>query len=188
MLQKLAGRLKWDQTEGSIRVEIPARHDWWFIPLAIFLCAWSAGGWFYEANTAFDDVQSVFMLITILGATAGAIFLVLRSIWAMTGETVLTLDMTELKIQRRAIGIEWYERRFAAQDAYDLRYIQPREIWAFRTDTDPGTSKVTIQSSGKTYTIARGITEREACALIDRMMEVHAFPKNTALEPAGIVR
>ena len=95
MLQKLAGRLRWDRTEGGICVEIPARRDWWSIPLAILLCAWSAGGWFYEANTALDDTQSVFMLITILGATVGAIFFVLRSIWAMTGQTVLILDTAE---------------------------------------------------------------------------------------------
>jgi hypothetical protein len=188
MLQKLAGRLRWDRTEGGICVEIPARRDWWSIPLAILLCAWSAGGWFYEANTALDDTQSVIMLITILGATVGAIFFVLRSIWAMTGQTVLILDTAELKIQRRAIGLDWYERHFAAQDAYNLRYIQPREIWAFRTDTDPSTSKVTIQSLRKTYTIAHGISEREACALIDRMMEVYVFPKNTPLEQVGIAR
>jgi glucuronate isomerase len=45
-----------------------------------------------------------------------------------------------------------------------------------------------IQSSGKAYSFARGITEREACALIDRMMEVHSFPRDRALDQVGITR
>ena len=54
MLEKLAGRLKWEKTGLGIRVVIPARQDWWIVPLAIFLSAETGFEWFYPPNTLPD--------------------------------------------------------------------------------------------------------------------------------------
>ena len=98
-------------------------------------------------------------------------------LWGMTGKTILTIDPLELKLERRVIGIEWDTRRFATCDVKNLRYIPPTEIWAFRTDTDPATSKLQFRAKGKTIRFARGITEKEAGALYDRMIEVYKIPQ-----------
>jgi hypothetical protein len=188
MLQKLAGRLKWKQVGNGIRVEIPARTDWWIVPFAIFLSVSGGTDWYYTPDAVARDAVSSRVWIVVIAFILIACFFVCWLIWGLTGKTIVLLDQTELKIQRRVLGIEWDERRLATNDAYSLRYTPPTEIWAFRTDTDPNTSKLMIQSSGKAYSFARGITEREACALIDRMMEVHSFPRDRALDQVGITR
>jgi len=61
-------------------------------------------------------------------------------------------------------------------------------MWLFRTDTDPNTSKIQIQVKNKTVRFARGITEREACALFERMEEIYKFPKDSELDQVATVR
>jgi len=40
----------------------------------------------------------------------------------------------------------------------------------------------------KTVRFARGITEREACALFERMEEIYKFPKDSELDQVATVR
>jgi hypothetical protein len=107
-------------------------------------------------------------------------------LWGLTGETILTLNPAELKIQRLVLGIEWDTRTFASNDVSDLRYIHPTNRWAFRDDADPNSSKIRFQAKGKTHGFAWGVTEREASALIDRMLAVYRVPKASpiAKDPA----
>ncbi len=108
----------------------------------------------------------------------GVCFLLAWISWSFTGKTIVTVNQKELTIQRRVLGIEWDTRQFATFDVRNLRYLPPTEIWAFRTDTDPATSKLQLKAKNKTVRFASGITEKEACALFDRMEEGYQFSKD----------
>lgn len=178
MLNKLSGRLKWVRTGLGIRIVIPARRDWWIVPFAMFWTTAAGVDWFYLLDATPNRGLSPLVWICIAIITAGGCVFVCFLLWGITGRTILAMDPFELKLERRVIGIEWDTRKFATYDVKNLRYIPPEYIWAFRTDTDPTTSKIEFQAKGKTIRFARGITEREACALFDRMMGVYKIPKD----------
>jgi hypothetical protein len=185
MLQKLAGRLQWEQMPQGIRVAIPGRRDTMaclYGPLAVVILAGIAiRYWELTDAMASDDARSALQPIATAGCTVGLFTIGCWLAWHLTFKTVLTLDPTETRIQRRIIGVEWDTRSFATCEIRDLRYTPPTQIWPLWTDTDPNTSKIRFEVKGKVRRFAAGITEREACALIDRMMGVYKFP--TATEP-----
>lgn len=130
-------------------------------------------------------------MLGVLSAVAvgvGACFMAAWILWNFTGRTIVSINQSELKIQRRVLGFEWDTRRFATSDIRNLRYLPPTEIWAFRTDTDPNTSKIQFQTKNKTVRFARGITEREACALFDRLETIYKFPKDSELDQVRAMR
>ncbi len=180
MLEKLAGRLKWEQAGSGIRVEIPVRLDWWVVPFAIIVILWIAGEWFYQVSALHATGLPGLVWIAIACGSAASCMIVCWILWGLTGKTLLMLNPWEMKLQRKVAGMEWNTRVFDPRYVHNLRYIPPAYIWAFRTDTDLNTSKLQFQAKGKTYKFARGITEREACALIGRMLEVYNFPKDGA--------
>jgi hypothetical protein len=186
VLEKLAGRLKWKHTGGKIRVEIPVRGKWALFVLAIFLAVlWALGVLLYRHAYPPENDAATFWACVVSG-TAGICFIAfLLVMWSIAGKTILTLDPLELKLQKRVLGIEWGAGTFATNSVCSLRYIPPTYLYAFRTDTDPSTSKVVFQTNNKTRSFAGGITEREACALIDCMLEVYQFPKDRRLNYSG---
>jgi hypothetical protein len=186
MLEKLAGRLKWEQSGSGIRVEIPVRLDWWVLFLAILVILWIAGEVFYQVSALAATGLPSLVWIGIACGSAGSCIVACWILWGLTGKTVLTLNASQMKLQRRVAGVEWDRRVFTPDDVHNLRYIPPAYIWAFRTDTDRNTSKIQFQAKGKTVRFARGITEREAGALIGRMLEVYNFPKDGAAGYIGV--
>jgi hypothetical protein len=178
MLNKLAGRLKWEKTGLGIHVVIPARLDWWIVPTALFATAVVGVDCFYLFNNLPEVGLSPIVWICLAIITTGGCVFLYWFLWSITGKTILSMDPYELKLERRVIGIVCDTRRFATFDVKNLRYIPPVYIYAFRTDTNPATSKIQFQAKGKTIRFARGITEREACALFDTMMGIYKFPKD----------
>ena len=185
MLRKLAGRLTWEPTDGGIRVVIPARRDLKPIGATILMLSWITLAWFATGNASAESNLLAFIWICLAAGAVALCVAVGWLMWSLTGRTELKLDPMGLNIRRRIAGVLSGTDSFPTQDVYDLRYIPPAYIWAFRTDTDPKTSGIQFCKAGKTYIIVRGITEREACALIDRMMEIHPFPKEPVLGLAG---
>jgi hypothetical protein len=185
MLQKLSGKLTWESAGSGIRVEIPARRNLQSVVAFILMLLWTMLAWFSVGSVPADSNLSIFAWVCLATGAAGSCFAVGWLLWSMTGRTVLTFDLMALSIRRSIAGIVSGTDSFATQDLYDLRYVPPAYIWAFRTDTDPKTSRVQFRVAGKTYTIVRGLTEREECALIDRMLEIHAIPKGPAFGSAG---
>ncbi len=177
MLQKLSGKLTWESAGGGIRVEIPARRNLQSVVAFILMLFWTVIAWLSVGNVPADSNLSIFAWVCLTIGAAGSCLAVVWLLWSMAGRTELTFDLMALSIRRSIAGIVSGTDSFATQDLYDLRYIPPAYIWAFRTDTDPKTSKVQFRAAGETHTIVRGLTEREACALIDRMQEIYAIPK-----------
>jgi hypothetical protein len=95
----------------------------------------------------------------------------------LTARTVLTLDPTETRIQRRILGFDWQTRSFSTVGLSDLEYIPPPRIWSEQKDSDPVTSEIQFHAGDRTHSFAAGVTESEARALIGKMMEVYDFPK-----------
>jgi hypothetical protein len=95
--------------------------------------------------------------------------------WALTSDTVVTLDPDELKIQRRVMGIDTTARRFKTSDASKLRYVPPARTWGDKNTVNPQSSKIQFQANGKVQTIAYGITQPEAAAVIEWMHSVYSF-------------
>jgi len=173
---------------GGIRVEIPAHFSWLTAPAVIFMAAWTAipTAWLYRTDLGSEETLFRFALIYAALGAVGFCVAAGWAVWTLTGRTVVSLDLSELKIQRSVAGIALDTGTFANSDVSSIRWIPPTLIWAFRTDTDPGTTKMQFAAKGKTIRFACGITEREACALIDGMLEVYKFPKEVAVDPVGV--
>jgi hypothetical protein len=183
MQEKLAGRLMWEQTAEGIRVEIPALFNWQVVPDAALVCVWMVGAWLYQRNFAPGRGLTALAWSCIVAGVVGLFIAAGWVLWGLTGETILTLNPAVLKIQRLVIGIEWDTRIFASSDVHELRYVPPTNRWAFRSDADPNASKIRFQAKGKTNGFAGGVTEREASALIEGMLAVYRFTKNSPIAP-----
>jgi hypothetical protein len=181
MLENLAGRLMWEQTAEEIRVEIPALFNWQVVPDAALLCVWIVGAWLYQRNFVPGRGLAALAWSCIVAGVVGLFLAAGWVLWGLTGETILTLNPAELKIQRLVIGIEWDTRTFASNDVRGLRYVPPANRWTFRDGADPNASMVQFQANDKKYSFAGGITEREACALIDRMLAVYRLSKDSPI-------
>lgn len=135
----------------------------------------------YQRHIGTTEGLVRFAWTCVVAGIAGIFIVVGWLLWSLTGETAVTLNPAKMKIQRLVLGIEWDTRIFATCDVHNLRYIAPTSMW-YRNEPDPNSSKIQFQENGKKRRFAGGITEKEACALIDRMLEVYKFPKESAVE------
>jgi hypothetical protein len=180
MLGELEGRLGWKQMPQGILVTIPARRGAMTVlygpVVAIWLVAASIHYWHLLAMPRTEDAEFALQMIAIGVYVLGFLFSICWVLWTFTNETALILDPTEIKIQRRVMGIELSTRNFRNVDVRNLRFIPPTESWASQGHTDPKTSRIQFQTGYETHAFGAGITEREAVALITRMQEIYNFP------------
>jgi hypothetical protein len=188
MLETPAGRLKWERTGTGFRVEIPTSSGWLSVFFVIWLAIWTGTGLFGSIRISTGDELD---LTTIIFATIWALAEVgvtVGLIWSLAGSTALTVDQSVVSIQRRIAGVEWDTRRFAARSVCNLRYIPSSWVRGWEgihyiiTKTE---SQIKFEADGKTRTLVSGITDIEAFALIDKMLDVDNFPKDRALEYIG---
>jgi hypothetical protein len=180
-LQKLAGRLKWERTMQGIRVEIPARSGW----VAVFIGGWLLFWTYFGAGIlrkALDqpDLSSI-QWIWLAGWAIGACGVTGYLIWCLTGRTTLSLDQTELKLERRTMGIEWDERTFPTRSVINLRYIPAywNREWSggdYGNTYHPSIMRFEAQDSKCDF--ASGVNDAEAQALIEKMNAVYKIPKD----------
>jgi hypothetical protein len=104
-------------------------------------------------------------------------------LWSFFGQTILTLDSTALNVTQVLAGINLRSRSVPTNDVRNLRYRPvDRRGWK-------GMSGVICFESGeRTHKFASGISDAEAFALIDKMLEVYSFPKERALEYLDLSR
>ena len=188
MLERLAGRLKWERDGSGIRVEIPARAGWLLAFFLLWLILWGGIGGTMVVRALADDDLSTFMLVWSIAWAAGVLFGLGAIIWGTSGRTMLFLNQSEMMIQRRVMGMEWDNRSFATRDVRNLRFIPAslRSGWSGsnyeRTYTQ---SQICFEADGKTRNLASGLSDVEAFALIDRMLEIYEFPRDRALDYIG---
>jgi hypothetical protein len=188
MLEKLAGRLKWERTIQGIHIEIPARAGGVAVFLCFWLVFWSACGLFGTARvSAGDNIETGVIVIAVVWALA-EVGVAIALIWSLTGRTTLTVDQAEMKIQRRILGVEWDTRSFSTRSVCNLRYVPAYWSSGFagtEATNQYNQSRIRFEADDKTRSFASGVSDIEAFALIDRMLEVYNFPKDRALEYIG---
>ena len=173
MLDKLAGRLTWEQTGQGIRVEIPARRSWTILIHFLWLILWCGAGWLaltriHQAHHAATHIP----LIWQVGWVAGVLFMTITILWSLTGSTTLELNSYQLRIIRKMMGLQLGTRSYTNADMCNLRFI-PNMIRG-RTNLP---SHISFEENGKTRSFAWAVTETEASALIGKMQTVYKFPQ-----------
>jgi hypothetical protein len=179
-MEKLADRLSWERTANGIRAVIPARRDW----TILFFTIWFAG-WTFAGKTAFhhallgSDQPPIewFSLIWLFGWAFAEVLVGCVIFWALGGKTVVRLDPAQLQIEWDLFGIRLASRSIATSRIRNLRF-SPR----IAMSRSSRASEIRFESAGKTLSFASGISDAEALALIDKMLEVYPFPKERALE------
>jgi hypothetical protein len=184
MRDKLAGRLTWEQMPEGIRVEIPARPGAWaylFSPLIVLWLVLAAiRYWHLMGQPHAEDTEFKLQMISMGIYALGFCIFVFWLAFTFTADTVLILDKTEMKLQRRVLGVELSSRSFPTNQVYQVHYIAPQRPEKRRSVVDPNTSKIRFEVDEGTHSFARGITETEACALILLMLTVYKFPHSYA--------
>ena len=169
MLEKLAGRIKWERTGDGICVVIPTPFSWRTVltGLSLWMFCHFTGEIIAKNHHGAVNGSASFMPEWI-GLCLGGVWLL--AIFA--GKQILTLNPVEMKMQFRTLGVRGRAVSVETHRLHNLRYSPSSLGWSMQDE-----SKIQIEKDLKTRNIAWGITEPEALALIGKMMEVYSFPK-----------
>ncbi|UWZ82015.1 hypothetical protein [Occallatibacter riparius] len=181
-MERLSGKLTWERTTNGIRIEIPGWMGGW---RTLFLCGWLTF-WIYGGTQLFgkkwENGGSPFLLWLTLWSIAG-VYTFGTIMWSLFGRIALTLDPSLLKLTYTLAGMEIRQRSFATSEIYDLRY---RPITGMGQPSYPGI--ICFDLNGKTRKFGSCLSEEEAFALIYKMLAIHSFPKEPALEYLDLSR
>ena len=170
----------WERIPNGIRIAIPTRRGAVTVlygpVVGIWLAAVSIHYWHALEMPYGDGHEFMLQLMAVAVYAMGFCFAICWLIWTFTNETILTLDAAELKLQRRAMGIELFTESYPTLSVHNVIFIPPTRSWASQDDTDPKTSKIQFQAGSLTRTFASGVTEAEAKALIAGMQGIYKFP------------
>jgi len=179
MLTTLEGRLLWEKSRDGFLVVIPSRRSLTTIlygPVVgiwLFFAAVHYRHWMDAPREPGSGIPLQFIAVALYAL--GFCFAICWLIWAFTNETILTVNSAEFTIQRRALGIEMATRSYRLEEVQNLKFVHPTKWWASENETDPKTSSIQFRSHNLTYTFAEGVTQAEAFALMQKMMEIHRF-------------
>jgi hypothetical protein len=170
MLEPLTGRLKWESLGDGIRVIIPSRFSWWlFLPSGLGLLTlphFTYEVYWKVAHTHATGPRSF------IPEWLGLSILVIWIALFRTHKIVLTLTPTEMRVEKRALGLGLRTSTSATSRLSELQFI-PSQYGVTVDDQ----SRIQLRKDNKTRSFAMGIREDEADALIDKMMEIYSFPK-----------
>lgn len=180
MQETLTGRLKWERTSTGIQISVPVRRGATTVGYVFLVLIWitiaSVHYWHLFTQPRGDSPEAIYQFIAILLYVVGFFLFLGWLAWITTGETLVILDPGEMKIQRRVLGIEVSSRTFQNHEVHSFNFVRPKPFWALRTDTDPSSSRIRFIVAGKYHYFARGVSEAEAFALVERMVEIYRFP------------
>ena len=180
MQEMLVGRLEWEKSERGMAVKIPARRGSAFMLFGPLVGVWLlfSSFQFITATGSNSPADKSDLGLTLMaGFVVSMIILLAWAAWAFTSDTLVSLNETQFKIQRRVLGIELVTHNFNATDVHNFKFVPPGKFWASRGVTDIRTAKIEFQVKYKAVFFAEGITEQEALVLIDQMYEVFKFPE-----------
>lgn len=176
MLETLAGRLKWERTEDGIRVEIPAcarlrliRIFW----LILWCCIWSLFLYKIHDNNVDSNIQLFWLVLCV----AIALRIIAAIFWILVGKTTFIVDRNQLQVVSQIMGIQLNKQTYANADVRGLRFVPP--IMRALTDRPSG---IWFIENNKLRQLDLAITETEAMALIDKLLQIYKFPIDRAWE------
>jgi hypothetical protein len=101
------------------------------------------------------------------------------SLWfvlMLTGKTILTLGPSAMTVQHRPFRFKPSSIKFPPGQLNHLRFVVASNREEIRNEF--GQSEIQIDREFRTHHFAEGITEQEADALIEKMMEVYDFSRD----------
>ncbi|MDR3774988.1 MAG: hypothetical protein P4L26_16660 [Terracidiphilus sp.] len=182
MLEILEGRVVWEKTEHGIRMRIPARRGPFkavFGPLvAIWLVLEIVRSRHQSVRPFPEDTEFMLQMIAMAIYVVAFFYFVAWLVWTLTGDTLLALDSSELRIQTRVLGIDLTTHAFPADQVSRLRFVPPFRKSDYWSVLNRDSSSIEFEAANKPHTFAKGVTETEARALIDKMLQVYQFPRS----------
>lgn len=184
MLERLAGRLKWEQTAEGIRVTIPKRRGtltFLYGPLVVIWLIIASIYYWHVLESPLAEAPLTNLQLAAIGLYVfGFLFFIGWLAVTFTSDVLVSLTPSELKIQRRVLGVELTSESFSNGLVSQVVYLPPGKLSTNRSDIDPNSSKIQFKVDQKSHSFAKGITQVEAGALILLMLQVYKFPESVA--------
>jgi hypothetical protein len=182
MFDKLEGRVTFEQSDDGLRIAIPVRRGPFvaiYAPLVIFwLGLATVRYWNLLAGPHPEDLNYEMQQIAIVVYVVGFLYFLWWMAWTMTGDTLLILRPPEVKIQNRVFGIPLASSTYKTGQIHRIQFVPHKRIKTQRSIINPNSSCIRFEVNGRSETMAKGVTEEEARALIDRMLLVYEFPRS----------
>jgi hypothetical protein len=180
MFEALEGRLTWERKGQSIRIAIPVRPGPFagiYVPLIVIWLVLATIRYWHVLSEPRQETTEFILQIVAIGIYVVGFFLFLGWIaWTWTGETMVFLNPAEIKIERRVLGIDLAARTFPTNQVSRLKFIPPSRVATQQSTLNPNSTRIQYQADSRTLSFGKGVTEAEARALIDKMLEVYRFP------------
>jgi hypothetical protein len=175
MLQKLAGRLKWERVNDGIRVVIPGRLS----PKAAF---YAVANRFALLAAAYLMGFGAAWLLHLLEkrpmdwwlAPALCVGLLAAFLTSPLERITLSLYPNVMTVMRGPTWVRGRYRNFLTEHLHNLRYVEPGPDADIRNEYRH--AEVQFDQKGQTQSFAAGISTAEARALIALMTSIYAFP------------
>ena len=182
MYETLEGRITFEKADHGIRIAIPVRRGPFaaiYGPLvAIWLVLATVRYWNLLSGPHAADANFDMQMIAIGIYVAGFIYFVSWLAWTLTGETMVTLIPPEVTIQSRVFGFAVSSRVYQTDEIYRMRFIPPKRMATQRSVVNPNSSYIRFDVNSRAQRFAKGVSKDEARALIDKMLQVHEFPRS----------
>lgn len=179
IFETLAGRIRFERTGTGIHVEIPTRKDWTAILAVSVIELWAIEGFsiLLTRLTTYGD-PSTGQLVAMAGFFAVGLLSLIWLGWSFVGKSRLDLDPVEFKVVRQILGIKLDTRSFRTREVRNLRYLPSSEFRIFKGFI-PGV--FCFEADDKTQKFGSGVTDIEAFALINEMLDIYEFPLDRAV-------
>jgi len=122
-----------------------------------------------------NDAEFMLQMIAVGVYAIGFPFFLCWLAFTFTGDSMVSLNPTEMVIQRRVLGIDLVTRSFENTHVSQLIYVAPGKLTSNQSLVDPNSSKIQFLVDTRTHSFAKGIAEEEASALIEEMLKVYKF-------------
>ncbi len=182
MPEILEGRVEWEETGHGIRIRIPARRGPLKVVYGPLVAIWlvlEMVRYRHQSLRPFpEDIEFMLQMIAAGIYVVAFFYFVAWLAWTLTGDTLVALDSSELRIQTRVLGIDLTTHAFPADQVSRLRFVLPfrkSDSWSV---LNRHSTSIEFEAANKPHNFAKGVTETEARALIDKMLQVYQFPRS----------
>jgi hypothetical protein len=182
MYENLEGRVMFETTDHGLRIAIPVRRGPFLAIYAPLVVIWlglaTVRYWNLLAGPHPEDINFDLQMIAIGVYVVGFLYFVCWLAWTMSGETVVILNPPTVEIQNCVFGFPLSTRTFQASQIHRIRFIPHTRIATQRSIINPTSSCIRFEVNKRSESFAKGVTEYEARALIDRMLLMYEFPRS----------
>ncbi len=182
MYEKLEDRVTFEKADPGVRIVIPVRRGPFagvYGPLVtIWLVLAIIRYSHLLAEPHPENLNFDLQMISIGLYVVGFIYFVCWLAWTMTGDTLVTLDPPEVKIEVRVFGFALTSRSFQTSQIHRIRFIPHTRVATQQSVINPNSSCIRFEVNKKSESFGNGVTEDEARAMIDKMLLVYEFPRS----------